>query len=613
MSPLVSVLIANHNRGPFLLDCLLTASWQSLSDIEIILVDNASTDDSIDIAQRFAINEPRLRIVELKSESGPSQARNAGLAVARGRWVAIFDSDDLMHPHRLRVLLEEAERSGAQICADDLLVFEHGVPPKTLIEDPDNTPRWLTTREFVRSNRIFGGPTPLGYLKPLIDLRFMRKHAITYRPNLRVGEDYDLVLQLMACGGRYRLVGDLGYFYRKHPNSVSARLRVRDLEEMIRVDAAALASFDASDRPLMRAWNARQRSLRRALAFSHLVTALKSKDWAAAARLAVTKPSVLPLLRMPIGMRLWRLSRKFAKPLHFAGDKRACVLVRQRVVGKTNGSSAYLLSLCEALRRQGYYITAVFPNPATFGRWPFLHFGKETAAFEEIFVRGSLRIGRRLFLATSPKVLLTAALTMAEKLGQRVGLLGRSRVKRAPYAVAVPWTRKDQLFVAQHAPPRATHLVIADYAFVAPGIPFAMQPSAHSLVVMHDLFSSRAGRFEALNAADSVASLDEARELALLGEADAVVAIQANEARFVEERAGGPVILAPMAASAVEAPQPGDDRTVLFVGSNTAPNVLGLRWFLDEVWPQVHSRPAGLQAMGRGHRSRCPCPASRRR
>jgi glycosyltransferase involved in cell wall biosynthesis len=134
-------LIANKNRAAFLTDCLLTAAWQSVRDIEIIVVDNASTDDSVEIARAFARRDARVRIIELEADTGPAGTRNAGLAEARGRWLAIFDSDDLMHPLRLHRLLEEAERSGAQICADDLLIFQHGVPPKTLLAEPGNTPR----------------------------------------------------------------------------------------------------------------------------------------------------------------------------------------------------------------------------------------------------------------------------------------------------------------------------------------------------------------------------------------------------------------------------------------------------------------------------------------
>jgi succinoglycan biosynthesis protein ExoO len=118
---------------------------------------------------------------------------------------------------------------------------------------------------------------------------------------------------------------------------------------------------------------------------------------------------------------------------------------------------------------------------------------------------------------------------------------------------------------------------------------------------MHDLFCTRASQFDGLGTSDSVATLDEASELALLDGADAVAAIQACEARFVSERLPGKrVIVAPMAVTPVEQPQPGDNRTVLFVGTNTAPNVIGIKCFLKEVWPRLQvMRPnSSLQVVG---------------
>src|SRR5262249_54237969 len=126
MSPIVSVLIANFNGGAYVSDALASAARQSLRNIEIIFVDDASTDDSLAIARDFARSDERVHIVSLETNSGPSAARNAGLAAAQGRWVAILDSDDFMHPDRLARLVDEAQRSGAQICADDLIVFQEG-------------------------------------------------------------------------------------------------------------------------------------------------------------------------------------------------------------------------------------------------------------------------------------------------------------------------------------------------------------------------------------------------------------------------------------------------------------------------------------------------------
>src|SRR5690606_15487593 len=150
--------------------------------------------------------------------SGPGGARNAGLAVARGLWIAILDSDDMMHPTRLEGLVQEAERSGADICADDLLVFQEGAPPTSHLSRRQRGLGWLSATEFV--GRIYSREPSLGYLKPLIRTSFLAAHGIRYEPDLTIGEDYDLVLQLLAKGAKFRLLSSIGYFYRKHSNSI---------------------------------------------------------------------------------------------------------------------------------------------------------------------------------------------------------------------------------------------------------------------------------------------------------------------------------------------------------------------------------------------------------
>jgi succinoglycan biosynthesis protein ExoO len=360
----------------------------------------------------------------------------------------------------------------------------------------------------------------------------LRRRGLSYRPTLRIGGDYDLVLRLLI---RVLAINDrrTRYFYRKHTGSISHRIAVADVDRLLEADAAMRQSLVDAPRSLVQAWNSRRLSLERALAYSHLIDALKKGQWSRASRVLASHPGVLPLLRMPISAKLKRLLPKAQRTEPAPAERQVCLIARQRLVGNTNGSSAYLLSLCEALRSRGYRISLICPSPATFGRWPALYLRPEMQVFDQIFMRKSLRVGRRLFVQGSqsfPQRGLDGRWLLL-----RLRILGRSRIKPAPYAVAVPWSKEDQLFVAQHAP-RSSRVVIADYAFVSPAIPYAMCPQAQSLVIMHDLFCSRKDQFADLNSSDSVASIDEATELGLLGGADAIVAIQANEARFVSER-----------------------------------------------------------------------------
>ena len=79
------------------------------------------------IVDEAIADDPRIRLVRSAQNSGPAAARNKALALARGDWIAVMDSDDLMHPDRLKRLIAAAERDGADIVADDLIEFESDV------------------------------------------------------------------------------------------------------------------------------------------------------------------------------------------------------------------------------------------------------------------------------------------------------------------------------------------------------------------------------------------------------------------------------------------------------------------------------------------------------
>ena len=597
-TPLVSIVVANHNGGVFIEDALASAARQTLRNVEIIVVDDASSDDSVPRVRRLMKRDTRIRLTQTPQRSGPGGARNHGLAMARGSWVAILDSDDLMHPQRLAWLVEAAEASGAEIIADNQMVFDHAgvVPARPLLA---RLPQGgvVSVEEYVDSNRFFSGATPLGYLKPLFLRSFMAAAGCRYDPDLVIAEDYDLVLRLLLAGARFQVEPQMTYFYRRHGQSISHRLSTQTLLPMLEADRAlrarlATTSFRQS-RPVVDALDRRRDTILQALDFERLVSALKRRDWACALHVACTRPRAAALLRIPLQDRLRRLRRMSrALPRRPPGTKPEpaprCVtlLSRQRIVGITNGSSAYLLALCDSLKRAGYEVDLVSPSPAMFGRWPFFRLGRAMDVFSSIRIRGAIRCGR-VVIASDPRIAARAATGIAARLLSRVGITVEAWNRKAPHAIAVPLVDTDKLFVANTV--RPSQAILTDYAFLNEAIPFALQPGTPSAVVMHDLFSSQ-------DPSRAVVLLDQAGEMALLDQADAVIAIQAEEAGTVSRLLPHKrIILAPMAVSPVPAPQPGEDGTVLFVGSNTGPNIDGIEWFLREVWPTLLERHLGIK------------------
>ncbi len=126
-SPKVSVIVPVHNTAPWLDRCVESVRAQTLRDIEIILVENRSTDASPELCDAYPAADARIRVLHL-AEAGLSRARNAGLAVATAPYVGFVDSDDYIEPDMFRRLYDAAVESGAQIAYGDLIYEEEGTP-----------------------------------------------------------------------------------------------------------------------------------------------------------------------------------------------------------------------------------------------------------------------------------------------------------------------------------------------------------------------------------------------------------------------------------------------------------------------------------------------------
>ncbi len=111
MKPSVSVIIPAYNAEAFIAATLKSAQAQTLSDIEILVVDDGSTDATGGIAADFAARDGRVRVIA-KPNGGVGSARNRGLAEAAGDFVAFLDADDLWHPKKLETQRESLEASG---------------------------------------------------------------------------------------------------------------------------------------------------------------------------------------------------------------------------------------------------------------------------------------------------------------------------------------------------------------------------------------------------------------------------------------------------------------------------------------------------------------------
>lgn len=201
-------------------------------------------------------------------------------------------------------------------------------------------------------------------------------------------------------------------------------------------------------------------------------------------------------------------------------------------------------------------------------------------------VRGALRIGLYL-IATSPSIWIAAAEGVAAKLAHRAGLkFAWLQDRKAPYSISVPWTPADISYTDRHTPDGS--IIVADYIFQTKAFDVLKEKACATATIMHDLFHRRAEMVEETGVVDSVTTVERDDEIRMLSRADLVIAIQQTEANFIlENLPDQPVLTVPMSFPVADEPQPGHDTEILFVGSNTEPNVAGLKWFFKNCWPKI--------------------------
>ena len=123
MNILVSVIIPVYNAGTYLRRSLDSVAGQSFGDFEVILVDDGSSDESGKTCDEYSLRDSRFKVIH-KERGGASSARNAGLELACGQWIFFMDSDDLLHPQAIELVLRGAS-SGLEFVVAD---FHYGFP-----------------------------------------------------------------------------------------------------------------------------------------------------------------------------------------------------------------------------------------------------------------------------------------------------------------------------------------------------------------------------------------------------------------------------------------------------------------------------------------------------
>ena len=220
MSAKISVIIPVYNSYKYLNRCLNSVLNQDLKEIEIICVDDGSTDASLELLNQYAANDDRIKLYHQENQ-GPADARNRGLSLACGEYVEFLDSDDFIKEGCLKSLYEKAKLNAA-----DMLVFqsqyqavkENGIfPNMTPFGDGANVISGSEVLfQLAKLDDMFASPCLY-----LVKRELIEKNNIKFPFHMRSGEDASFTIELFFRAARVVIVNKVVHFYCKRENSVS--------------------------------------------------------------------------------------------------------------------------------------------------------------------------------------------------------------------------------------------------------------------------------------------------------------------------------------------------------------------------------------------------------
>lgn len=268
MAPKISVVMTVYNSAPYLAEAMESILGQTFGDFEFILVDDASTDDSVAVIESF--RDKRIKLIRSSRNGGPAVASNKGFDAARGEYIIRMDSDDISVPDRFEKQLDYMENHpGIGVCGSWMRAFGDNVPASIW--------QYPLVHDDIRAHQIF--MPKMSHSAVIMRKSIIDRHHIRYDASFRRALDYDFWVR-HADKWQYANTSDILVLYRRHQGQITTshydeqqqlagRVRRRELARLgIEPDAE---QFGLHQRISMNRYEADPGFLRRVRDWLHLL------------------------------------------------------------------------------------------------------------------------------------------------------------------------------------------------------------------------------------------------------------------------------------------------------------------------------------------------------
>ena len=214
----VSVIIPFYNGIEYLRECVESVQNQTLREIEMLLIDDGSTDGSGALADELAKQDARIRVLHQRNR-GVSAARNAALEIAQGAYIGFVDADDLAEPDMFAALYGKAVQDRLDIVSCAFSSFDaNGIVSRS--GPPADPGRIYSRADAVRRLPTMSTERTFQFIwRRLFSAALIRDHGVVFDPEISVGEDTLFCLECFLYAERTAAISDRLYRYRHQPNS----------------------------------------------------------------------------------------------------------------------------------------------------------------------------------------------------------------------------------------------------------------------------------------------------------------------------------------------------------------------------------------------------------
>jgi glycosyltransferase involved in cell wall biosynthesis len=220
----ISIIIPVYNSDQHLKRCLETVCKQTFQDIEIICINDCSTDDSLLILQEYAKNNNRIKLIDLKENNGAAAARNIGIKNACGQYLGFVDSDDFIDPNFYEKLYERAEKTASDVVKGNILIY----CLKTKLARSED---WIDINSKIKKHKA---NFCCAFTSAIYKTSFIKENNVEFPEGLVHFEDPYFVIKAALFYQNVEVVDDIYYYYVSNPNSTSRKnFSIKHVESLI--------------------------------------------------------------------------------------------------------------------------------------------------------------------------------------------------------------------------------------------------------------------------------------------------------------------------------------------------------------------------------------------